>query len=471
MLIAAATFLAYLPTLRCGFVWDDEMILVDNSWFHPVTAATLLHYWRAPMATLYMPVTTSVYWLMGTLDGRGLNPALFHLASITIHATNAALLFLLLRKLTGKNWAATVGAMIFAIHPIQVESVAYVGVLDTPLCAMFALLAMNGFLKFVDRPQRATYAWATAALVAAILAKPTAVVTPVLAGVLAMVVADGRVRRMLFSLLPWVAISGGFAAATMIIQPGSQQGRPLGLRLLMAGSSAAFYLKKILIPQGLCVDYGRNPEHLSGDASIRFTWLAAVLLIAIAWILRRKWPAAAAAIAIFLVGLLPTSGLVSFDFENWSITADRFAYLPMIGVALLAAAAMARWGARAGAAAAFALPALLIIQQRQIGYWHDDQTLFTRALAVNPQSWRSWGNLGSFYLGRREYAQAAQAARNSVAMQPDSLVGWENLGLAETALGNDAEAMEAFGHGVELAPGNLTAVRNYEEAKGRAGQR
>ena len=482
-LVAIITLLAWSPALRCAFVWDDDIVLLTNPRFNPPTWDSLLYYWQHPFWNLYTPLTATAYSALAKVSylitsGENqpqLQPLLFHLANILFHTVAAISLYFVLLRVVRHTKAAACGAILFAIHPIQTEAVAFVGALNNPLCGAFSLLALLGYLKWVDpsaadasQPRsRHTILWATLAFVAAILSKPTAVVIPPIAMLLDCLAYGRGMRKTIRSALPWFAIVMPFAVATALIQHGSAVGGAIGFRFFVAGDAAAFYLTKIAFPWNLAVDYGRNPAWLHQHFWAFFTWLLPASLLVLALLLRRRALPLLAAIGIFGVALLPNSGIFPFDFQEWSTTADRYVYLPMIGVALAFAWATKRLGA---AIATAVLLILLVLQQRQLSFWRNEETLFHRTLVINPQSWWSWGDLSHYYLAEHRYTDAAVCAQHSLDLHPDSVVAWENLGLALTALHDYPQAAAAFQNGVHFDPGNQSALLNSADAFRRAHQ-
>ena len=170
-----------------GFTnWDDNLTLSQNPDFNPPTIHSVLHYWYTPHLSLYIPATYTIWGVLTYLSGFGAsdyvtpNPWIFHTASVLIHLASALIVFAILRRLVKNQWPAFLGAAVFALHPVQVETVAWASGAKDLLCGLFSLLAIWQYIRFVqqDRKPRITYLFATLALVAALLSKPTAIITP-----------------------------------------------------------------------------------------------------------------------------------------------------------------------------------------------------------------------------------------------------------------------------------------------------
>jgi tetratricopeptide (TPR) repeat protein len=481
LLVGVLTAALWAPALRNGFVWDDTVILLGNPRFNPPMPGTFVYYCTHPFWHLYMPVTAALYTLVAMFNQAAtaapMRPLLFHLACVIAHVIAVIALFDILNRVIRNPLAVGAGALLFAVHPIQVEAVAYVGVLNNPLCGAFALVAITGYLRWVEpdsgttRRRWSPLSWATAALLLAQCAKPLAVVVPPIAALLDLAAYGRGWRRTLRDVLPWCFIVLPFAVVTAILQGGAQVavGVPAWFRFVVAGDAIAFYAHKVLLPIGLCVDYARTPESLRANVWVYFTWLApAALLLLSAWLLRvGRARALAAGILIFLLALLPNCGIAPFDFQQFSTTADRYAYLAMIGAAVCFAWLVDALGSRRRAAMV-TLPVLVLllaaVQQRQLRFWQDDRTLFERALAMNPQSWWSWSNLSHDHLIHHRYTDAVTAGRRSIDLHPDNFIAYENLGLALTALGDYHNAAIAFKLGVHYNPGDPQVMLNCADA-------
>jgi tetratricopeptide (TPR) repeat protein len=482
--------LVWLPSVANDFVdWDDLPIIVKNPRFNPPTFASVGWYWTHVQWNLYQPVTATMWGLLAWLGwvdtpdqfGGHMNPALFHLASVLMHALSALLLFVILRRLVRRDWPAAAGALVFALHPIQTEAIAFVGAMNNPLFACLGLLAIWQYIRFTDDDTGGKSRWsrfitATICLILSLLAKPTAVVVPPIALLLdATLHPARRCTPALRSIAPWLALALACAVWTHRFQSGAAAAEqaPVWFRPFIAGDAAAFYLYKIINPTRLAIDYGHNPLFLLAHERSYVVWLAPAGLLILSWVaLRERRPLQALASAIFLIALLPNSGLVPFDYQSISTTTDRYAYLAMAGVAVAVAAALAEFAApRRTTMLTVAIVALLsvwvVLTQIQIQTWRNGRTLFRHAVAINPNSWMSWGNLANV-VADSDPDEAIAACHRAIAANPLDASSYNTLGSVLMEKGQTDEGLAAFAAAHANDPGNPTFSENYKKAKAAA---
>jgi hypothetical protein len=441
LLLAAAIALAYAPIWRNGFVTlDDPLYITGNEAVTPgLSLASLAWAFRSTAPWSWHPLT----WISHQADVAlfGLAPAGHHATSLLLHAANAALLFLLLRSLTGWLWRSAAAAALFALHPIHVETVAWAAERKGVLSALFFLAALHAYCGYVRRPGAGRYALVAAALAASLMAKQMAVTLPAL-----LLVLDfwplgrwrgpGGGRRLLPLLvekLPLALLAAGGSLVAYLTQSGSGAVMkiatfPLAERLENAAVSYVAYLGAALWPARLACFY---PHPGGGIAPARWlaatAFLAAATAVVVAGSRRRPW--ALAGWLWYLAALLPVLGLVQV---GWHARADRYAYLPLIGVYLVAAAALAEaaagraWRrAAAGCLAVVVLAALAVTTARQVRVWRDDISLFGHALAVTEENWFAHNNIGAAYfrqgrpdLGTAHYREAFRINRDFAINRP-----------------------------------------------------
>ena len=301
---------AFSEVGRLDFVlWDDDVNVYENPYLHPVTLRNVLWFWRQPYFSMYIPVTRTVWAGLGLVSGltsegpgiKPMDPSVFHLANLAVHALNALLVFTLLRKLVANDWACCAGALLFGLHPVQVEPVAWVTGMKDLLGGLFALVALWGYLTHAMRRRegggaaagRAHYVVATVAFALALLSKPSAVVLPVVAWVLDRWALKRPAREVVWALAPWVVLAiaaGGVAAWAEAAIRGARTYTPIWARPFVAGDALAFYLYKLLVPLRLGSDYGRTPQFVLGHAWGYLTWLAPCVLGVLLWARRQAWP-------------------------------------------------------------------------------------------------------------------------------------------------------------------------------------
>ncbi len=498
------------PAIRYGFVgWDDDIHVYNNRYLKQFSFSSIVYFWTSFHEGMYIPVTFTAWaglTAVSRLVSGGFDPAVFHNANLIVHLFNVLILFGIFRFLLSegkgdegrREWAAAAGALLYAVHPLQAEPVIWISSLKDLLCGFFSLLALRNYLYYarsviinrsnpsLNRRQRKRYAfWATVFLLPALLAKPAAVMVPVLARLLARFrwqeeelsgrknPIKGLFRSPSGLLIGWVIIS----LPVMVLAMAAEKDIPLGFtaplfaRIPIALDALAFYLKKLFLPFGLGIDYGRTPALVLEQGRLQYTWIVPLLLAALLLALkdRRRW---LAALGIFAFGVLPTLGLVPHGYQVFSTVADRFLYLSMIGPALaLAWFAFSRKGAWVlivSGALLFFLAAVCLIQSR---HWSDNRRLFQRAIAVNPESYMAWYNLGLTRAGEGDAEKAEAAYRRAVEIKPDYGRAYNNLGAVLTEGGKYREAIRYYEKALRLEPGNNRAHFNLYRAHDDLGNR
>jgi len=506
--LTAGTF-SYLP--RCVFtMWDDNATIEQNPRLRPPTLENVAYYWRRPFMGLYVPVTYTVWsGLARVAEGRNdageliLKPAVFHAANLIVHVFTALAVFGLLRRLLKHDWAAWAGAAVFALHPVQVEPVAWVSGLKDLLCGLFMVLAVGRYVRFAEtdeegRPVAAPakrlryYAWGMAFFALAMLSKPSAMVTPLVAGIVDWLLLRRPGRKVAVSLTPWLALSVACMVWTKLAQPATFV-PPVAwwARPLVAGDALAFYIYKLLWPLRLCVDYGRDPGAALGHGWAYWTWTVPAVAAGGVWVLKRqsdRWHLVAAGAVILLACLAPVLGLSAFDFQRISTVADHYLYAAMLGPALVLGAAVAYATSRqteVWATAARFVPCCLVLvlggrSALQTLQWRDAASLSEGVLAVNPTSFTARNNLA---LCRRREALAAEAGvelairqgrtdeaikrraeaaekwsaaeqlyAGAVALEPAAIWAHYRHGESLAKLGRFDEAAEEYGAAIRLRP-------------------
>jgi tetratricopeptide (TPR) repeat protein len=489
--IAVAAVAAHGRSLECDFVnHDDPSYITRNP--HVLGGPTRANVtWASTTfhAANYHPLT----WLSLQLDAwlHGPHPTAFHATNVIIHAFNAACLFLLLASLTGQPVLSAIVALIFAVHPQHVESVAWVSERKDVLSTSFALLSLLAYTSYVKKLSRIRYAAALAALALSLLAKPMYVTLPAL-----MLLVDwwplGRVKRarswpiLILEKLPFVAMALASCYVTVLAQ---HQGEaiaalPLGARLRNALDAYVIYIGESFWPANLCILY---PLH---EVSIaRATLDAAILLVVswAAWINARKSPHLLFGWLWFMITLLPVIGLIQVG--NQAL-ADRYTYLPQTGLAIMlvwSAAALVThrpatvpmWISAAGGC----LLILGLLSFRQIGYWRDSISLWQRAVDVTTDNYQAHNNLGEAFasraaaiapsnelLGRKFLDQAIHEYSRALEIRPSLWLTQYNRGAALAQESRYLEAMSDFNTALESNEQFAPAHFNLALAAGRLHQ-
>jgi len=465
VVLAAAALVAYLPSLRSGFLnWDDDAYVTENrhvatglSWDTVAWSFTRYHSanWH-PLTWLSHAADVSLYGL-----GR---PWGHHLTNILLHAANTVLLLVVLRRLTGRLWPSAVVAGLFALHPLHVESVAWIAERKDLLCALFMFLAVWAYAAYAARPTWRRYLLVAAAFAAALMSKPMAVTLPVVLLVLDYWPLGRLSRRSVLEKIPLFAMTVASCTVTLFAQQAGRalrDVRSLGLveRLANAVYAYAMYLVKMvwpwpgtLVPVYPLVDQG-------GDAVEGY--LAAVCAVVLAGLTclavwqRRRRPYLLAGWLIYVVMLVPVIGLVQVGRQ---IMADRYTYVPLVGVFVAAVFLVAHLVAgrrlrhAAAVAAMVVLTALGVLAWRQQRVWADPVTFWTYVHEAYPRDSGALSSLGDMYAERGETAQAIACYRKAIEARPNDFVARCNLGNTLAGLGKPDEAAALYRHALEANP-------------------
>lgn len=456
LLVALA---AYWPALKGGFLWDDAGHVTSPE-LRPLTG--LWRIWFEPGTTQqYYPLLHSAFWLEQRLWGDAVLG--YHLVNVLQHALAATLFGLLLRRLAVPG--ARVAAFVFLLHPVCVESVAWISEQKNTLSTLFYLAAALAWLRFEDDRRPARYAAATLWFVAALLTKTVTAALPAALLVIAWW-RRGRLswRGDVVPLLPWLALgaAAGLGTAWFEAHAIGAKGDDFALgpveRGLLAGRVVWFYLGKLVWPAGLTFFYPR----WTIDAGVWWQWLfplAALGALAAAtwWSRRNRGPLAAA--LLFGGTLFPVLGFVNVYPFVFSYVADHFQYLACLGMIAFLTAAVTRGFTRlplprwsAPAAATGLLLVLGSLAWRQAGTYRDVFTLYEATLARNPSSWVAHLNLGTALDDAGRPDAALPHLQRALELKPDFPETLNSLANVLNQLGRAAEAQPLLERALRLQP-------------------
>jgi len=517
-LLVAATFVAYWPAVSAGYIWDDADFLYEN----PLIRAPdgLQRIWFTAEAWDYWPLWYTMFWLEWRMWGN--NPMPYHVGNILLHAVAAALLWRVLRRLNVSESGAYLAGLIFAVHPVTVESVAWIAERKNVLSMVLYLLAILAYLRFESCGHRRWYAYALLAAAAALLAKASVAMLPLVLLLCVWWRRGGLTRRDILRTLPFFALSLALGLVTVWFQhhhgTAHDVARPEGLasRIAASGWVVWFYLYKIFLPIDLAMIYPR--WDVDGGRVISFVPLGALIAcFAVLWYYRRSWGRAPlAALGYFVLTLLPVLGFIGMPFAIYTLVADHLQYLSMVGVIALVSGLPASWISRAGtprsgmargaglAAACGVVLTLGTLTWRQARVYKDEESLWTHTIQINDRAWNAYVNLGVAYYEKgdydraiREYARAIELKPDyaapyfnrgivyhaqgdfdreileytkAIALKPDYAGAYCNRGIAYAGLGNHEQAIRDLTRTIELRPNNAAAYANRAIAYYSLGQ-
>jgi tetratricopeptide (TPR) repeat protein len=423
LLIALAAVLVYARTFFAGYIWDDDFYVWNNPTLK--TLGGIFDIWFRPLSIpQYYPLVHTTYWLEYRLWGD--HPAGYHVVNVLLHAGNAVLLWFVLRRLDVP--AAWLGALLFAVHPVGVESVAWVTERKNTLSLCLALGSLLAWLRFQDDEPRGlhSYAISVALFAASLLAKT---VTVSLVGVLLVLTwwKTGRITlRDLRLVAPYLAVGLPLALATVWLEKHHVGAGNVdwGLspfdRIVLAGRAVCFYASKLVWPHPLAFFYDRWQI----DARQAWQWvypLACLAVAAAAWRLQTRIGRGPLAIWLLFVGcLFPALGFFDVYPFKFSFVADHFAYhaMPAIlaGMAAMIFAVAGRAGVSLAIPAAGIISILVALSWIRTGAYRDQETLYLDTLAKTPSCGIAAGNLGAVYLEQGRLSEAIPALERGIAL-------------------------------------------------------
>jgi tetratricopeptide (TPR) repeat protein len=485
VLIAAV----YWPVRHARFVNfdDDQYVTANPHVLGGLTVPTVVWAFTAYHSANWHPLT----WLSHALDCQwfGMNAGGHHAVNALLHVANTVLLFLVLRRMTGATWRSAWVAAVFGVHPLHVESVAWVSERKDVLSGLFWMLALGAYVRYVERPTRGRYAVVAGCYAMGLMAKPMVVTLP---GVLLLLDywplgrtrwqppvvghhAPLRLGELVREKVPFFALAAASCGVTIWAQHSGgaimSLERPLGLRMANAAVSYVRYIAKAAWPSGLAAFYPYR------------SWPPAVVIVAGAILAAvsgavirgaRREPHLAVGWFWFLGTLLPAIGLVQVGNQSM---ADRYTYLPLIGLAIMLcwsvpSRAMERRNLKGiiCVAAAAVLAVCAALSRIQVGYWRDSETLFRHALDVTRDNWLAHNNLGAVLKDQGRYPEAIEHYEDALRIKPEYAEAHNNLGFPLEEEGRTREAIEHYEEALRIKPEYAEAHYNLGNVLLKAGK-
>jgi tetratricopeptide (TPR) repeat protein len=499
LLLIAATFIAYGPIWRAGFIWNDDTFLVMN----PLLQAGdgLYRFWCTTSAPDYFPLTSTTLWVEWRLWGA--HALGYHLVNVLLHASSAVLLWRVLLRLNIPG--AWLAAAIFALHPVNVESVAWITERKNTLPMLFYMLTLLWYLRFEDSNERRWYWLSLGSFVLALLSKTAPAPLPIVLLGLAWW-RRGRIEvRDLSRSVPFfvAALTLGLvgvwfqshkAIGTMVVRNDS-----FWSRLAAAGWALWFYLYKALVPLDLSFVYARWRIN-AANVLAYVPGILFVGMLVVCWVYsggwrkrRENWASGTLfGLGYFVVMLLPVLGFLDIYFMRYSLVADHWQYFAIIGPIALVATGIAvllertgsteldpraflgesfrDWRTGLRAVPWILLIALGVLTWRQSETYHDAETLWRATLARNPRAFIAHTYLGMALAEKNQVDEAIQHYRTALAEQPDFVEARGDLGNALMQKGEIKKALPELQRAVELQTNNALTLNNYGNALLRDGQ-
>jgi protein O-mannosyl-transferase len=485
-LLVAATVVAYLSVWRAGFIWDDDLHLTKNPCI--IGPLGFKGIWTTAAATYY-PLVLSNFWVQHTLWG--LNPLPYHLVNVAMHAACGILLWKVLRELQVKG--AWLGAALWALHPVQVESVAWITELKNTQSCFFYLLSIFFFLRWrktnasrSDRPGKTwNYGAALFCAVLAVLSKSSTVMLPIVLGLCDWWMGRRWRWRDAIKLVPFLFVSVLASGWTIWEQKfhsgamGSTWTQTWPERLIIAGRDIWFYLGKLFWPHPLIFIYPRWT--IDASQALNYLPITAAVggLILLWWNRNTRLRPIFFAAAYFIISLFPVLDFFDVYFFRYSFVGDHLQYLASIGPLALFGAGITsilkffeeqkRIVFQRTATVAVLL-VLMVLTWSQSAAYSDEETLWRRTLSSEPNSWMAQNNLGVILLTREQFHEALDYFEQALQEKSNKAEVYNNIGNTLLQLGRIEESFSPLRKALELEPNRPDAQSNLGNALLRSGR-
>jgi len=484
-LIAFLCLIIYFPSLRNAFIWDDDTNLYNNPWVQKIMG--LKSIWLSDKLYQYYPLDFTTFWIEHKLWG--LNPFGYHAVNLSLHILNALLVFWVIRRLYAR--LAFPVALLFAIHPIQVETVAWITERKNLLSLFFFLLAVPAYLRF-DRTKRAKDCLVTVAMfVCAMLSKPVAICF-IFFPVLYKWWRDAKVtwrEIKLFSLFAAIGLLPTVHTLFLEYYHVGAQGRGFGLtflqRFILSGRILFFYIYKLIFPFNFIFFY--PPWTI--NIRIWWQWLfTPVAILAICLFLRyskRIGRGLAALFIFYVISIFPVLGFINVYGMKFSYVADHFSYLstPVLLLLICASATFIsdklriKYPITSYAFLKYATFAFLIIYMCSTAMmltknYKNETVLWSNLIRQNPKCGIAYNNLAAEYISMGENEKAIALSKKAIEIEPDEIPprAYYNLGNAYYNLGRKEEAMQAGLKAIEIDPRYAEAYNNLASVYSEVGR-
>jgi tetratricopeptide (TPR) repeat protein len=477
LLLIAATVFAYQPVWHAGFIWDDDFYVTNNPTLRDLGGLQRI-WFEVGAVPQYYPMVHTTFWLEYHLWG--LNPVGYHLINVLLHAITAILLWQVLLRLQIRGaWLAVI---IFALHPVEVESVAWITERKNVLSAVFYFAAALAYLRFValeepSGPNRLRWYWYLGALVLFMAALLSKTMTCSLPAALLLVCwwKKGRVQRdEILPLLPFFVVGVGLGLMTAWIEKyhvgaqGAAWSLTFADRCLIAGRALWFYAGKLVWPAHLTFIY----PHWKIEPEMWWQWLfpvAAVGVVAGLWLARRRIGKGPLVAVLFFAGTLgPALGFVNVYPMRYTFVADHYQYVASIGLIALAAAGITlAFKTKPFLKLAYCGALLLtlgILTWRQAGIYRNPETLWRDTLAKNQDCWMAHNNLGLLLGNQGHMEEAMEQYHKAIQINLNCFEAINNLGNALFQKGNVDEAIAHFQRALQINPDYVEAQNNLGNA-------
>ena len=466
--LIAAVFLAYQPVWHAGFIWDDDTFLFNNPLIKLPDG--LYQFWFTTKAPDFFPLTSTTLWLEWRLWG--MNPLGYHIVNVLLHALSTVLIWRVLTYL--RIPGAWLAAALFAVHPVNVESVAWITERKNTLAMLFYVMSLLFYLRFEDTDRWRWYGMALGSFVLALLSKTAVVPLPIVLLGFAwwkrnkISVRDVKLTLPFFGVAVLLGLITVWFQSHNVIVSTIVRADSFWSRLAGAGWAVWFYLYKALLPVNLIFVYPKWQI----DATNLLSYVPGLLVLACAavfWRYRKGWGKVwLLGLGYFVVMLLPVLGFINIYFMHYSLVADHWQYFSIIGPIGLVAVGITWASDRLKKRNVFLVPAfsvmlllvLGVLTWRQTCNYSDVETLWNMTIERNPACWMAYNNRGMTYYNIGQYRKAIEDLSRLIVLNPTYIKAYNNRGLSYLNLGQYQQAIEDFNKAIIREPTYVDAYYN-----------
>ncbi len=446
--------------------WDDEQLVFNNPFTQTITVENIISILTPGKTSedkLYLPVTYLSNLVEFQLPGN--RSRTVHFDNLALHLVNICLVFMLVSVVARERLAGFIAALLFTVHPLQAEAVAWGMGRKDLLMTMFSLLSMISFTEFINAGSRKAYMLSLVFFLVAVFSKPSAFILPLVLLALCWRFEKKIDRELLFRLLPFFLISMAVCALNSLLEVNTfgHEVRYVFFRMLFIPAIACEWILRILLldnPQPYYSWY----DYYDGNCISAYAYVPFAAILAVtAYAFIKKLRMLFTCMGLTLVGFIPAFILATFSFRDF-VTADRYGYFPLIGIFMLAGAVVSMSGSKVvkfTLVSVFLLFAMLSAfkAHRQAGVWRNSETVWNAVLKERPDSFIARYNLGNYYFKSRYDLKSAEFNyRKANSITPDS-DSWYNIGIICELTGRKEESDICYGRAVVLNPDSDYAVK------------
>ncbi|HET6227668.1 MAG TPA: tetratricopeptide repeat protein [Bacteroidia bacterium] len=414
LVLFVLSILFFYRTIAYKAVWDDE-----RTHFTPLVQDKMDHhmgsFWKKQYG-MYIPISYSTWGIVKRMASpNGFKPAPFHALNVIVHSINGVLLFFLLLLLFKNNTSAFIGSLLFLIHPLQVEAVSWIAEFRGVYAAFFCLISLLFFFHHLEKKRTEKvsellfsrgFILSFLFFVLGLFSKPIVVILPFIILVLVWRFYPVKTKTVAISILTWFLPI--FIVSFFLLVKGASVHTPVMERFVVAGYAIVFYLKKVIFPFPLALCYGYSLQVVVANPFSYVSLILSIGIISFVIYKRHTFPDLFAGILIIITCLLPVLGLIPFEYQKFSVVADRYMYMAFIGIAFLVPPIVKRMennvSLKGGVVIVFVVLSILTIKQTAV--WKDELTLWNHTLTHFRNNPKIYYNRGVQYSIKRDFEKA-----------------------------------------------------------------